>query len=185
MKQKTFSIWNEQPWQNYPPKCWCCNKHPKFKQLTCNNYDCAIELLLEISKKLTDVKHSKNRVYTKSISYYNDIFTFTLSNCISHLIKKLHLKSTGSCSCCHKKVPNEFLVCRNVKCISKFISKYVSIYKKYRMKNKVKALQKLCDEYPNPSNNSYSPIPEEVKEYIELIDYENPYLVYKIEDYPY
>jgi hypothetical protein len=147
-----------------PPKCYCCSSVAKPSQLTCDKYDCAIELLMEMSKKISaDEKNHKVLVNKTSISRINGIYTNALSECISHMNRTMKIKYTKNCACCNHDIPYGLVVCRSVKCISKFIQENGEKYKEFRVEyNKKYNARKIaeeedyyCDYYDNDRDYDY------------------------------
>ena len=131
---KEFPTTFKPSYQTYfPAQCYCCSSTAKHSQLTCDKYDCAIKLIQEMSAKLTDDKHNV-LVNKSSTSCINKIYTHGLTDCISHMIRSLKIKYNKNCICCNHEIPFGLVVCRSVKCISRFILEYGEKYETFRVK---------------------------------------------------
>jgi hypothetical protein len=131
-----------------PSQCYCCSNTAKYSQLTCDKYDCAIDLLMYMNKKIyDDDKHHNILVSKTSNSCINGIYTDVISNCISHMIRSMKIKYTKNCVCCSRDIPFGLIVCRNVKCISKFILENGEKYQKFRIEYNKKYQARKRDEY--------------------------------------
>ena len=131
-----------------PPKCYCCSNTAKYSQLTCNNYDCATELFMDMSKKIySDGKYRNILVSNRSNSHINGIYTNGISDCISHMLHNMKIKYTKNCVCCNRDIPFGLVVCRSVKCISQFLLECGEKYKKFRVEyNKKYNARKIEEE---------------------------------------
>jgi hypothetical protein len=144
--QKQFSYVN----------CFCCNSLINNKYNICQKYDCANDLLIHISEKLTDEKESEFIVPNRINPFKSNKDVNKISDSISHMIRTQKIKYNTNCACCSRKIPYGFIICRSTKCISKFLLESCKKYKEFRVqynKNYEEKLKERQREYENDYYN--------------------------------
>jgi hypothetical protein len=142
---RQFNIKNRDNSNNLYNNCLNCHRFIEKKNMLCNNYDCANDLLLYISENMADVNEREYIVSNKINPFYKNKNTDKIADCIKHIFRTQKIKYNKNCACCNRKIPYGLIICRSTKCISKFLVENCKKYKEFRVDYNRKYEEKLSE----------------------------------------